>query len=421
MTKKRANKLFDSNIFWAVVSLLAALCIWVYMTDTQEEPISVTLSGVEVVFEGEDVLQSQRGLVITDVSAETVDVTISGTRINIGRLSSEDVKAVIDVSRASSTSNYNMGYTLRFPSGVDSDAVRLERSSPSTISFQVTRMDERQFPVVAAFKGSVADGYVLGDIEYEPATISVRGPQSVLDSIEDVYAEVTLQDVNSTRTVESGFILRDADGSEISKEGLEFDFDTISVTIPISQMKTVPIYVTYIEGSGATRENTSATLDVKEITIAGDAASVDGINRIEVGPIDLTDFELTAGIRPAHRPAQRRRERLRHRDGTRRGRDKRPRGAQLHRHEHRLHRPSRAVYSRARYALAHRPHPRHAREPRQAQRPDDEHPRRRGPQRHHRHRHDGDAERGHPRGRCAEHRRGRDVPPHLQYKRLTEA
>ena len=294
MTKKRANKLFDSNIFWAVVSLLAALCIWVYMTDTQEEPISVTLSGVEVVFEGEDVLQSQRGLVITDVSAETVDVTISGTRINIGRLSSEDVKAVIDVSRASSTSNYNMGYTLRFPSGVDSDAVRLERSSPSTISFQVTRMDERQFPVVAAFKGSVADGYVLGDIEYEPATISVRGPQSVLDSIEDVYAEVTLQDVNSTRTVESGFILRDADGSEISKEGLEFDFDTISVTIPISQMKTVPIYVTYIEGSGATRENTSATLDVKEITIAGDAASVDGINRIEVGPIDLTDFELTA-------------------------------------------------------------------------------------------------------------------------------
>ena len=294
MTKKRANKLFDSNIFWAVVSLLAALCIWVYMTDTQEEPISVTLSGVEVVFEGEDVLQSQRGLVITDVSAETVDVTISGTRINIGRLSSEDVKAVIDVSRASSTSNYNMGYTLRFPSGVDSDAVRLERSSPSTISFQVTRMDERQFPVVAAFKGSVADGYVLGDIEYEPATISVRGPQSVLDSIEDVYAEVTLQDVNSTRTVESGLNLRDADGNEISKEGLEFDFDTISVTIPISQMKTVPIYVTYIEGSGATRENTSATLDVKEITIAGDAASVDGINRIEVGPIDLTDFELTA-------------------------------------------------------------------------------------------------------------------------------
>ena len=294
MTKKRANKLFDSNIFWAVVSLLAALCIWVYMTDTQEEPISVTLSGVEVVFEGEDVLQSQRGLVITDVSAETVDVTISGTRINIGRLSSEDVKAVIDVSRASSTSNYNMGYTLRFPSGVDSDAVRLERSSPSTISFQVTRMDERQFPVVAAFKGSVADGYVLGDIEYEPATISVRGPQSVLDSIEDVYAEVTLQDVNSTRTVESGFFFHQAAAYEISKEGLEFDFDTISVTIPISQMKTVPIYVTYIEGSGATRENTSATLDVKEITIAGDAASVDGINRIEVGPIDLTDFELTA-------------------------------------------------------------------------------------------------------------------------------
>ena len=293
MTKKKVSKLFNNNIFWAVISLVAALAIWLYMTATQEEEIDVTLSGVQVVFAGEEDLQATRGLVITDVSTRTVDVTVRGTRLNIGSLAASDVQAVIDVSRFNSTSNSTQSYNLVYPDGVDASAVRVVRSSPSTISFQVTRMDDKIVPVDAAFTGSVAEGYMLGDIEYEPRSITVSGPQSVLETIDRVYVEVELMDLDATRTVEAPFTLRDADGNEIAKDGLEFDFDTVTVTIPISKMKDVPIYVNLIEGAGATRENTSIKLSESSITIAGDAATVDGINRIEVGPVDLTSFELT--------------------------------------------------------------------------------------------------------------------------------
>ena len=293
MTKKKVSKLFNNNIFWAVISLVAALAIWLYMTATQEEEIDVTLSGVQVVFAGEEDLQATRGLVITDVSTRTVDVTVRGTRLNIGSLAASDVQAVIDVSRFNSTSNSTQSYNLVYPDGVDASAVRVVRSSPSTISFQVTRMDDKIVPVDAAFTGSVAEGYMLGDIEYEPRSITVSGPLSVLETIDRVYVEVELMDLDATRTVEAPFTLRDADGNEIAKDGLEFDFDTVTVTIPISKVKDVPIYVNLIEGAGATRENTSIKLSESSITIAGDAATVDGINRIEVGPVDLTSFELT--------------------------------------------------------------------------------------------------------------------------------
>ena len=203
------------------------------------------------------------------------------------------MQAVIDVSRFNSTSNSTQSYNLVYPDGVDASAVRVVRSSPSTISFQVTRMDDKIVPVDAAFTGSVAEGYMLGDIEYEPRSITVSGPQSVLETIDRVYVEVELMDLDATRTVEAPFTLRDADGNEIAKDGLEFDFDTVTVTIPISKVKDVPIYVNLIEGAGATRENTSIKLSESSITIAGDAATVDGINRIEVGPVDLTSFELT--------------------------------------------------------------------------------------------------------------------------------
>ena len=228
------------------------------------------------------------------MSTRTVDVTIRGTRLNIGNLSSADVQAVIDVSRFTSTSNNTQSYNLVYPDGVDASAVRVVRSSPSTISYQVTRMDDKIVPVEAAFTGSVAEGYMLGDIEFEPQSVTISGPQSVLETIDHVYAEVELMDLDATRTVEAPHSLRDADGNEIDKDGLEFDFDTISVTIPISKIKEVPIYVTLIEGAGATRGNTRLdTGDIQTITIAGDAATVDSYNRIEIGPIDLTEFELT--------------------------------------------------------------------------------------------------------------------------------
>lgn len=294
MTKKKVSKLFNNNIFWAIISLLSALCIWVYLTGTQQEIITNSLNGVEVVFSGEEALQSQRGLVITDVSDQTVDVTISGTRLNISGLSASDVKAVIDVSGYSRATSVSTSYTLVYPDRVDSSEISIVSASTRNISFQLTQMDTEDVLVEVAFTGSVAEGYLLGDVEYDPGTIQVSGPRSVLDTIDHAYAEISLTDLNETRTVDSGFVLYDAEGNEIDQSGLEFNVSTISVTIPVSVIKTVPIVPTFTEGAGATSANTRYTLDVEEITIAGEASVVDAINRIEVGPIDLASFELTS-------------------------------------------------------------------------------------------------------------------------------
>ena len=290
MTKKKVSKLFNNNIFWAIISLLSALCIWVYLTGTQQEIITNSLNGVEVVFSGEEALQSQRGLVITDVSDQTVDVTISGTRLNISGLSASDVKAVIDVSGYSRATSVSTSYTLVYPDRVDSSEISIVSASTRNISFQLTQMDTEDVLVEVAFTGSVA----VGDVEYDPGTIQVSGPRSVLDTIDHAYAEISLTDLSETRTVDSGFVLYDAEGNEIDQSGLEFNVSTISVTIPVSVIKTVPIVPTFTEGAGATSANTRYTLDVEEITIAGEASVVDAINRIEVGPIDLASFELTS-------------------------------------------------------------------------------------------------------------------------------
>ena len=85
----------------------------------------------------------------------------------------------------------------------------------------------------------------------------------------------------------------DKSGNELSSDGLEFDVSTINVTIPISMMKEVSLYVQCIYGAGATEENTSIEIEPSTITISGDTSVVSGINRIDIATIDLTDFALT--------------------------------------------------------------------------------------------------------------------------------
>lgn len=293
MTKKKTSKLFDNKIFWAVVSLLAALFIWVYITGTQEEPIEKSLSNVEVVFIGEDTLQASRGYVINNISADTVSVKISGTRRNIGSLSASDVKATIDVSLISTTGTITQYYTLTYPDSVDADAVSIVSSTPSVISFNVTRMSTKQVPVEVKFEGSTAEGYIAGAVEYEPKTVTISGPESQLEEIDHVYAEMGGDELTMTRTADVSFVLMDKNGSQLETDGLEFDTNTISVTMPISMVKEIPLYVQLSYGAGATEENTFIKIEPDTITISGDTSVVSGINRIDIATIDLTDFALT--------------------------------------------------------------------------------------------------------------------------------
>lgn len=293
MTNKKKNKLLDSKVFWAVISLIASLFIWVYITGTQEEIITQSFNNVEVMLIGEDTLQATRGYVVTNVSAETVSVKISGTRGNIGTLSASDVKAVIDVSLISSTGTLTQYYTPTYPDNVNEDAVSLVSSNPQTISFDVTKMSSKSVPVEAKFVGSTAENYIAGEVEFEPKTIKVSGPESMLEKIDHIYAEMGGDDLTMTRTAEIPVVLIDKDGNTMESEGLEFDVPTVTVTIPISMMKEVPLYVQCVYGAGATEENTVISIEPNKIMISGDTEIVSGINRIDLATIDLTDFSLT--------------------------------------------------------------------------------------------------------------------------------
>lgn len=293
MTKKKKNKLLDNRILWIVLSLLASLVIWIYLNGTQQEEIEIDLRGVEVVFEGADTLQDTREYIIANVDNYSVDVTIRGTRVNIGSLSAPDVQAVIDVSGITNTGYNSRTYTLRFPDRVDADAVTLVSSSPSVIGFDVTRMTTKAVPVECVFTGSTAEGYIYDGIEWEPTTVRISGTESQLADVATAYIEIAYMDMDSSRTVDVPYTLVDSEGNPVSTEGLEFDTDTVSVTVNINMTKQVPLTVSASYGAGATEDNTRVTVSPENIMISGDASVVESINYISVATIDTTSFSAS--------------------------------------------------------------------------------------------------------------------------------
>ena len=113
--------------------------------------------------------------------------------------------------------------------------------SPRTISFQVTRMDERQCPGRRGLHGQRSPRATCsGTSSTSRRSISrCAARRACSRASSDVYAEVDAPwTSNATRTVEAGVHpARRRRQRDMRRTGLEFDFDTVSVTIPISQVK----------------------------------------------------------------------------------------------------------------------------------------------------------------------------------------
>ncbi len=294
MTKKaKAFKLFDSKAFWAAVSLLASVIIWNYVTGTQQTEINRTFNAVEVTFIGGETLRENESLVVTELLSESVTLRISGARSNIGKLDDSDIKAVVDLSKVAKEGVNKAVPTFSYPAEVDESEIIMTSTTPEYIEFTVEKVTKKPVAVRGSFIGSVSPGYVAGEPECSPENVTVYGPSSVLDKISYAWATIGGEQVDRTRTASVAFTLMDENGNEIKSEAVTCDVDTISITLPISATKEVPLTVTLIDGAGALGENCIVTVVPDTITISGDTTIVAGINKISLATIDLTDFAST--------------------------------------------------------------------------------------------------------------------------------
>lgn len=287
------RKLFENKIFLIVFSLLLSFILWLYVVSTVSDEVTRTFSGVRVELVGENVLKDSKGLVVTDLSSSAVAINVSGPRRIVSSISSDDIRAQIDVSKLNQSSYASMQYSISYPSGTDSSDLRVSRKIPETVNFIVSKLTEKEIPVRGSFDGSTAEGYTAEAPVFEPATIVVSGPENLLGNVSYAWVSFASENVASTYSEETNFVLMDENNRKTDTEGLSCSTDVVRATLPILEVKDVRLDVNLVHGAGTGEDNVKVTVDPEYITLAGDSAILNGLNKINVATVDLTAFEST--------------------------------------------------------------------------------------------------------------------------------
>jgi len=293
LNKKADNRrITDRKSFWVVMSILISFFLWMYVTSTEGIESEKTIRGVKVVFAGEETLRESSGLVVTEQDSTSVDVTLSGTRRVLSKLTNSNLTAVVDLSNVYTDARYSVVYSLSFPAGVSESEVTLLRSSVDVINFTVDRLVSKTVEVKGVFSGTTADGYIAEKtLEFDPLTVKISGPKSAINEVYDAFVVITREDVDKTLSYSTTYDLRDAEGNILDNDSILREVEEVNVTLPVLSSREIPLDVTIINGGGATRENNvEIKIEPDSVMLAGDAETMDSITKIILGTIDLSDF-----------------------------------------------------------------------------------------------------------------------------------
>ncbi len=276
-----------------LIALLCSIGLWVYVVTTVNPEDTVTISGIPVTFYGQDEIQQDRSLLVTEGGDTLVSIDVTGKRADLKKLSAETVSAVVDVSRLRSAGDYSLSYEVTFAAELSDLEVSVTDRTPYRVSFTLAKMASKTIEVKGVFDGNVAEGYMAEPMTFDHDTITIEGPEEIVNQVS--YAQVILDRTNLDKTVtaELEYTLIDSAGEKVDSSEITCDVTTIEVTLPVVMYKDIPLSVEFIDGGGATSNDVIYDIEPSSIMISGDAALLEGISQISLGNIDLGDFGIS--------------------------------------------------------------------------------------------------------------------------------
>lgn len=288
------------KIVTALLSLLAAIALWVYVITVVGPEDEQTFRDIPVVFQGASALED-RGLMLLTKEAPTVTLELSGNRSDLNKLSPSNITVTLDLSKIYDPGKNAVIPNVSYPGDVANDAITVQSRIPSGITVEVVRRAHKDVPVVVDFTGALSEDYMKETPELEMQTVRISGPEDVVKKIDSARIEIALSEENKTTIVgEYTFTLCDWEKEPVDAAYIEIsgeDAETISVTVPIKRVKEIPLTVKVTEGGGATQENSSIVVEPRTILVSGDEELLANLNELQIGTVDLRtileDQELT--------------------------------------------------------------------------------------------------------------------------------
>lgn len=282
------------KILHILLSVAIACAVWMYVDSADNSEGSEKekiISDIPIEYAGEDTTLADRGLMLLPDSDQTVTLEIKARRRILARLDPSKIRIQADLSDITSTGTHSVSYTVYYPDGITRNSITIVNASSYTVQVEIGELYRRSVGIRCALEGTVAEGYIAGELQYQPGMLEIRGPQEEVDKVS--YAKVNLSVENATQTVSQtlDYQLYDENDQLIQNTGnLHATADQIQVTLPVNVEKELPLKVNFIEADGARISNLEYSITPASVTVSGDAELLKNIDAITLDDFELEDF-----------------------------------------------------------------------------------------------------------------------------------
>lgn len=277
-----------------ILSVLVAFGLWLYVVTNVSQEDDVTFYNIPVVMEGEALL-SEQNLMITDCSAQTISVNLSGRRSDLNKIGNGNLTAKVNLgSIEGAGENIQLSYTLSYPDNVSRNDFTEGSKNPLYIYVDVDYRRTKEVPVVLKWTGTRSEDYIY-DTEnaiLDYPTITVAGPAAVADKIAQAQVEIDLSEQVKSISDSFRYTLCDEDGNAVDAELITTNLEEVHLDVPIHRIREMKLAVDVIYGGGANAENTVIEIEPESLRLSGGEAVLAEIGDIyTVATLNLAEIE----------------------------------------------------------------------------------------------------------------------------------
>ena len=279
---KKLQHLWSKEWLIKVISLCLAVLLWYFVggEDVVEKNITVPI----------EVINLPSDLIISNKYKRDVDVTVRGPRSLIGETNKSQEARQIDLAKAAPGTRVEEIGVSSIPI---SRGVEVLRVQPSSIILSLDKLIKKEIPINAVTTGEVMPGYVLRDLQIDPRSISITGPQTILSRVEvlktiPININGLFESVQLQIPLELDAIIVDLIGETSVTADLTITYDTIE-----KKLSKVPVSVSM---AGFLQEVTPKTV----------AVTVKIPKMIITKDMDFSSLVTATAVRPAGEEDRRR-------------------------------------------------------------------------------------------------------------------
>ena len=300
------KKTLTKNLGLKVLAVAFSILLWVIVMNNERPITSKTYVGVPVTLLHTELITNQGNTYQVAEEYKKVNVTVRARKDVLKEIKASDIKVTADVKKLNTETRALIPYDVMIPA-YQGQFVEASTSEPNLV-ISIELATSKTFPIIPKSSGDPRDGYQIGSLEADPQQVKISGPESVVNSIAKVIAQVNTSGISRDEVKEADLVLYNAAGIVIDSTLVETNLgeEGLSVKVKVLHTKTVPVKfdesgiapaVGYVlEGVSVQPENVDIVgteqqlKTLTEIEIPAEVLAVDGLTKSVEKTVDITDY-----------------------------------------------------------------------------------------------------------------------------------